>query len=164
MSKMSNEIWSTFLTMCAGIVQNEHIRIAILSLVVAQVLKIFFYYLKCRKFSFRVLIQPSGMPSSHTSMVTALAASIGFSDGWISNTFAIALIFSVIVMYDAAGVRRAAGRQARVLNILMEDLFTKKRINELRLKELLGHTPLEVFFGVLLGIIVAFAYHFRFGV
>ena len=161
---MASKIWLEFLEMVNGLTQNEHIRIAVLSLIIAQVLKIFFYYLRQRKFNFRVLIQPSGMPSSHTSMVTALTASIGFSCGWTSNVFAIALIFSVIVMYDAAGVRRSAGKQARVLNMLMEDLFTKKRINELRLKELLGHTPLEVFFGVVLGVVLAFAYHFTFGI
>ncbi|MDR2431847.1 MAG: divergent PAP2 family protein [Candidatus Margulisbacteria bacterium] len=146
--------------MLCGITINEHVRIAFLAMLLAQVLKIFFYYLRHRKINFRVFVQPSGMPSSHTAMVMALTASVGYVSGWRSNTFAIALVFAVIVMYDAAGVRRAAGKQARILNMLMEDLFTKKKINEMRLKELLGHTPLEVFFGALLGIFIALAYHF----
>ncbi|MDR1998143.1 MAG: divergent PAP2 family protein [Candidatus Margulisbacteria bacterium] len=157
-------IYARFLEMIYGITLNEHIRIAVLAMVAAQVLKIFFYYLRHRKFNFRLLIQPSGMPSSHTAMVMSLTASIGYGAGWDSQVFAIALIFAVIVMYDAAGVRRAAGKQARILNMLMADLFTGKRINEMRLKELLGHTPLEVFFGALLGIFLAFGYHFMFNV
>ena len=148
-----------FLEMLHGLTINEHVRIALLAMLSAQILKILFYYLRHRKINFRVFVQPSGMPSSHTAMVVGLAASIGFVDGWASNVFAIALIFAIIVMYDAAGVRRSAGKQARVLNLMMEDLFTRKKINEMRLKELLGHTPLEVFFGALLGIFLAFAYH-----
>jgi acid phosphatase family membrane protein YuiD len=156
---MLAKIFTEFGDMVYGLTLNEHLRIAVLAMLTAQVLKIFFYYWKHRKFNFRVFVQPGGMPSSHTSMVLSLAASIGYSDGWLSNTFAIALIFSVIVMYDAAGVRRAAGKQATILNMLMEDFFTKKKISELRLKELLGHTPLEVFFGGALGIFLALAYH-----
>ena len=158
------KLYAIFLNMIYGLTLNEHIRIAVLAMLIAQALKIFFYFLRHRRMNFRVLVQPSGMPSSHTAMVLALTASIGFADGWISNTFAIALIFSVIVMYDAAGVRQAAGKQARILNMLMDDLFAKKRINETRLKELLGHTPLEVFFGALLGVFLAFAYHLVYNV
>ncbi|MDR2428803.1 MAG: divergent PAP2 family protein [Candidatus Margulisbacteria bacterium] len=156
---MLARIWTELVNMFFGLTLNEHVRIAVLAMLTAQILKILFYYLRNRRFSFKVFVQPGGMPSSHTAMVLSLAASIGFSDGWGSKTFAIALIFSMVVMYDAAGVRRAAGKQAAILNMLMQDLFTKKKINELRLKELLGHTPLEVFFGGLLGIVLAFAYH-----
>lgn len=153
------KIYNIFIEMIYGLTLNEHVRIALASMVTAQILKIIFYYLRHRKINFRVFVQPSGMPSSHTAMVISLAASVGFTDGWSSSVFAVALIFAIIVMYDAAGVRQSAGKQARVLNLMMEDLFTKKRINEMRLKELLGHTPLEVFFGALLGAFFAFAYH-----
>lgn len=151
-------------TMFHGLVRNEHVRIAFLSMIMAQALKIFFYYVKHKKFNFRVFVQASGMPSSHTSMVMALTTTVGISEGWDSVAFAIALIFSTTVMYDAAGVRQAAGKQARILNMMMEDIFTKKKITEYRLKELLGHTPLEVVFGAILGIVVAFSYHYIFGI
>ncbi|GBR76914.1 protein DUF212 [Candidatus Termititenax persephonae] len=161
---MLSNLGAELVKMFCGLPLNEHLRIALLSMLVAQALKIFFYYWRFHKFNFRVFVQPGGMPSSHTAMVLSLAASIGFSDGWTANTFAIALVFSMIVIYDAAGVRRAAGNQATILNMIMEDLFTKKKINKPRLQELLGHTPLEVFFGGLLGIILAFAYHLLYNI
>jgi acid phosphatase family membrane protein YuiD len=150
--------------MLQGLTRNEHFRIALLAMILAQVLKMLTFFIKHRRINFRVLVQASGMPSSHTSMVLALATSVGYLEGWDSVTFAIALVFGLIVMYDAAGVRRAAGKQARVLNMIMEDMFHKKKIDELRLKELLGHTPLEVIFGGLLGIFTAFIYHLVFRV
>lgn len=155
-------IWIQFLEMMHGITTNEHFRIALLAMVMAQVLKIGTFFVRHRRLDFRVLLQPAGMPSSHTAMVMGLTTSVGITEGWDSVTFAIALIFGMIVMYDAAGVRRAAGKQARVLNMMMEDMFHKKKIDELRLKELLGHTPLEVIFGCVLGMITAFAYHLIF--
>lgn len=156
-------ILNQFSEMLHGMTMNEHFRIALLAMVLAQVLKIFTFFVKHRKINFRVLVQASGMPSSHTSMVLGLATSVGITEGWDSVAFAISLVFGLIVMYDAAGVRRAAGKQARVLNMMMEDMFHKKKIDELRLKELLGHTPMEVVFGGLLGIFTAFAYHLVFG-
>jgi acid phosphatase family membrane protein YuiD len=150
------------LELFSGLFANEHFRIALVSMLLAQILKIFFYYLRFKKLNFRVFVQSSGMPSSHTAMVMALSTSVGITEGWDSVAFAIAMVFSLIVMYDAAGVRRAAGKQAKVLNVMMEDFFTKKKIEEYRLKELLGHTPLEVIFGALLGMTVAFMYHVTF--
>jgi len=158
------KIYVIFIDMLRGLAANEHVRIAVLALLAAQILKIFFYYLWHRKINFRVFVQPSGMPSSHTAMVVALTSSVGFINGWSSSIFAVALIFSIVVMYDAAGVRRSAGKQAKVLNLMMEDLFTKKKINEMRLKELLGHTPLEVVCGALLGAFLAFAYHLTYNI
>ena len=96
------------------------------------------------------------MPSSHSALVTALATGIGQTVGWSSTEFALATIFAVIVMYDAAGVRRAAGDQARVLNQIIE-LFEDHQITEDRLKEILGHTPFQVLVGSILGVIVAWA-------
>jgi len=150
------------LEMFTGLFANEHVRIALVGMIAAQMLKVLFYYIKHHKFNFKVLVQPSGMPSSHTAMVVALATSVGIADGWDSVTYAIAMVFSVIVMYDAAGVRQAAGKQAKVLNVMMEDFFTKKKIEEYRLKELLGHTQMEVFFGFILGVLIAFIYHYFF--
>jgi acid phosphatase family membrane protein YuiD len=110
------------------------------------------------------MFSTGGMPSSHSAAVSALATSIGIQDGFSSNTFAISAILGVIVMFDAAGVRRHAGMQAVVLNRLvddfhklLEDMKSRPRDEKAKkLKELLGHQPIEVFMGGTLGIIVAF--------
>jgi acid phosphatase family membrane protein YuiD len=94
------------------------------------------------------------MPSSHAAIVMGLTSAIGRLNGVTSATFAIALIFSVVVMYDAQGVRRAAGRQAAVLNRLVEDMVSLRPFQEDRLRELLGHTPFEVLVGAALGVAV----------
>ncbi len=99
------------------------------------------------------------MPSSHTSLVVSLAAAVGFKDGFHSPVFAVAAVVAAVVMYDAAGVRRAAGRQAKVINKLVQEMRVEHTIKESRLKELLGHTPLEVLAGALLGIVTAWAFH-----
>lgn len=95
------------------------------------------------------------MPSSHSAFVTSLATGIGLYEGFDSTMFALATVFALIVMYDASGVRRAAGKQARVLNAIIEDL-NRRELHPERLKELLGHTPFEVVVGALLGILMAF--------
>lgn len=94
------------------------------------------------------------MPSSHSAFVTSLGTGVGFKEGFGSAVFALAAAFALIVMYDAAGVRRAAGRQAQVLNAIVEDL-NRRELHPQRLRELLGHTPFEVLIGALLGVIVA---------
>lgn len=95
------------------------------------------------------------MPSSHSALVTSLATGVGIKDGWNSTVFAAAVGFALVVMYDAAGVRRAAGKQARVLNQIMDILAHSGHIPGTKLRELLGHTPFEVMAGALLGIVVA---------
>ena len=107
-----------------------------------------------RRLNLRVLAETGGMPSSHTAIVMGLTTALGRIHGLSSPVFAIALIFSFVVMYDAAGVRRAAGRQAAILNRLVEDLVSMRGTREERLLELLGHTPLEVLVGAGLGIAV----------
>jgi hypothetical protein len=94
------------------------------------------------------------MPSSHAAIVMGLTTAVGKYAGVSSASFAIALIFSFVVMYDAAGLRRAAGRQAAILNRLVEDLMHMRGVQEQRLRELLGHTPFEVVVGALLGFVV----------
>ena len=153
------DIWHSLGEMLMTAFTNVHVKIGVISLLIAQFLKMFFYYLENKRFNFKVFVN-GGMPSLHTAAVVGLATSVGIVDGWNSVTYAIAIIFSIIVMYDAAGVRRAAGKQARVLNKIMDDLATKKHIKENRLKELLGHTQLEVFFGFLLGLFIAFGIHY----
>ena len=100
------------------------------------------------------------MPSSHTSFVTALTAAVALNEGLSSSLFAVCVVFSFVVMYDASGVRRAAGEQAALLNRLVENFGREKlEVTGERLKELVGHSPLEVIAGAALGIAVAIVTH-----
>ena len=121
---------------------------------IAQVTKVTLTSVRQRRLNLRVLAETGGMPSSHSAIVMGLTAAVGKYSGVGSADFAIALIFSFVVMYDAAGLRRAAGRQAEVLNRLVEDLVHMRGVQEQRLRELLGHTPFEVLVGAVLGIVV----------
>ncbi len=121
---------------------------------VAQVAKVVIASARMRRLNLRVLADPGGMPSSHSAICMGLTAAIGKHLGVTTAPFAIALIFSFVVMYDAAGVRRAAGRQAAVLNRLVQDLVHMRGVQETELRELLGHTPVEVLVGAALGIAV----------
>jgi acid phosphatase family membrane protein YuiD len=123
---------------------------------IAQVAKVMLSSFRLRRLNLRVLADPGGMPSSHSAIVMGLTTAVGKHLGWSTAPFAIALIFSFVVMYDAAGVRRAAGRQAAVLNRLVQDLVHMRGVQETELRELLGHTPVEVLVGAVLGIAVAF--------
>ena len=127
---------------------------AIVAWGIAQVAKVTLTSVRQRRLNLRVLAETGGMPSSHSAIVMGLTAAIGKYAGVSSAAFAIALIFSFVVMYDAAGLRRAAGRQAEVLNRLVEDLVHMRGVQEERLRELLGHTPVEVLVGAVLGIAV----------
>src|ERR1700730_3905234 len=127
---------------------------ALLAWVIAQALKVAWTSARERRLNLRVLAENGGMPSSQPAIVMALTSAIGRLNGVTSATFAIALIFSVVVMYDAQGVRRAAGRQAAVLNRLVDDMFSLRQFKDDRLRELLGHTPFEVLVGAALGVAV----------
>jgi uncharacterized protein len=127
---------------------------AFLAWAIAQVTKLTLSSIRQRRLNLRVLAETGGMPSSHAAIVMGLTAAVGRVDGVSSGTFAIALIFSFVVMYDAQGVRRAVGRQAAVLNRLVEDMVHMRGIQEDRMRELLGHTPFEVLVGGTLGVIV----------
>ena len=120
---------------------------------IAQVAKVILSSVSKRRLNLRVLAETGGMPSSHSAIVMGLTSAIGKYSGLGSAAFAIALIFSFVVMYDAAGLRRAAGRQAEILNRLVEDLFHMRGVQEAKLRELLGHTPFEVLVGAALGIV-----------
>ena len=119
---------------------------------IAQTAKVVLYSVRQRRLNLRVLAVTGGMPSSHSAIVMGLTTAIGKYAGVASAQFAIALIFSFVVMYDAAGLRRAAGRQAEILNRLVEDLVHMRGMQEQKLRELLGHTPVEVVVGAVLGI------------
>jgi acid phosphatase family membrane protein YuiD len=121
---------------------------------IAQAAKVILTSVRQRRLNLRVLAETGGMPSSHAALVMGLTTAVGKYAGVSSASFAIALIFSFVVMYDAAGLRRAAGRQAAILNRLVEDLMHMRGVQEQRLRELLGHTPFEVVVGGLLGVVV----------
>ena len=122
---------------------------------VAQGIKITLGTIRLRKFDFRWLFGTGGMPSTHAAGVSALSMSVGLQTGFDSPLFATAVAFTVITLFDAQGVRRWSGKQAQVLNRMIEDMYFKRRIQEPRLKELLGHTPLEVLAGMGIGIVTA---------
>ena len=122
---------------------------------VSQGIKMVLGALRLKRFDFRWLIGTGGMPSTHAAGVTALSAAIGFRSGFDSPLFAASVAFTVITLFDAQGVRRWSGRQAQVLNKMMEDMYFKRRIQEQRLKELLGHTPIEVLAGMGVGLATA---------
>jgi acid phosphatase family membrane protein YuiD len=139
----------------AGILDNEVLLLALVACLIAQATKLVIELIVNHKVNFRVLVETGGMPSSHSALVTALATGVGMVDGWDSTQFAIATIVAFVVMYDSQGVRQAAGKQARILNQIMDEFFTgDHHFNEDRLKELLGHTPVQVIAGSLLGVVV----------
>ncbi|HXJ47753.1 MAG TPA: divergent PAP2 family protein [Candidatus Acidoferrum sp.] len=119
---------------------------------IAQASKVILTSVRQRRLNLRVLAETGGMPSSHAAIVMGMTTAVGKHAGISSAPFAIALIFSFVVMYDAAGLRRAAGRQAAILNRLVEDLVHMRGMQEQKLRELLGHTPVEVLVGAVLGI------------
>ncbi len=127
--------------------------------IIAQILKVFTGIFKQRKFSITALLFGNGgMPSSHSASVTALAVSSGLCHGFDSGFFAIAVMFAIIVMGDAAGVRRETGEQAKILNRITKDLLTHPNHEDIDkdLKELVGHTPLQVVIGSALGLVIPF--------
>jgi hypothetical protein len=122
--------------------------------VIAQIIKLCLMSVQQRRLYLRALADTGGMPSSHSALVMGLTTALGRVLGVTSAPFAIALVFSFVVLYDAQGVRRAAGRQAEVLNRLLEDLVQQRGVREERLRELLGHTPFQVIVGAALGVAV----------
>ncbi len=119
-----------------------------------QLFKLIYDLVKTRKFNFKRILGAGGMPSSHSAVVTSLATMIGKYEGIETAQFATALIFAFVVMYDAAGVRRAAGKQAKLLNRIVETPgLTKLEVSE-RLVEAIGHTPTQVIVGAFIGVIV----------
>ena len=123
---------------------------------IAQIMKVVVGAVVEKRFNFKWFVGTGGMPSSHSAGVSALATSVGIQEGVGSALFVVALMFAVVVICDAQGFRRAAGKQAEALNKILDDIYWKRGIQEDRLKELLGHTPVQVFAGLALGIILPF--------
>lgn len=139
---------------------NEILIAAIFGWLSAQVIKFLLVLIEDKRINFERLVGSGGMPSSHTSFVTALTAAVAINEGLSSIYFAICFVLALVVMYDASGVRRATGEQAALLNRLVENFGREKlEVTGERLKELVGHSPLEVFAGAALGIAVAIVTH-----
>ena len=138
----------------------EALAAGILAAFFAQVIKFIIFTIRARHINFKIFTTTGGMPSSHSAGVMGLSTAVGIIEGFSSITFALALGFSLITMYDAAGVRRAAGKTAACLNRMMEDFYNNdvQAIGG-KLKELLGHTPFEVIMGALFGILFACYFH-----
>jgi acid phosphatase family membrane protein YuiD len=137
---------------------NAVLITACLAWVLAQCSKLLIVLLRERELQLSYMTSAGGMPSSHSAIVVALATRIGMEEGIASPAFAIAFVFAGVVLYDAAGIRRAVSVQARIINRMLEEVRDYQRFNEKRLLELLGHTPFEVFVGSLLGLLVALSY------
>ncbi len=136
-----------------GILNNEVFISAVYAWVIAQSIKIIIALIKTKKFQFDRIAGSGGMPSSHSASVMAASFTVGETMGYHHPLFGICIVFSMIIMYDAAGVRRAAGHQAVAINKIIKALGSHKF--KFELKELLGHTYIEVFVGAILGIIIA---------
>jgi uncharacterized protein len=137
------------------LLQNPYFVVPLIAWGIAQTAKVIIDSVLLHHVSVRRLATAGGMPSSHSALVVCLTTIIGRLQGIQSPLFALALIFSTVVMYDATGVRRAAGQQAMILNRLLDDLFIAHRgIPQERLRELLGHTPIEVIAGAVLGVVI----------
>jgi acid phosphatase family membrane protein YuiD len=138
------------------LIRNKILLTTLSAWIVAQGLKVCIGVFREKKFDFRWLIGTGGMPSSHATGAACLATAVGLKYGFDSVHFALAASFALVVMFDAQGVRRAAGRQARILNKITEDIYWQGKFSENRLRELVGHTPIEVLAGGILGITIAF--------
>ncbi len=134
---------------------NDVFIVSFYSWFLAQLLKVILTLITEKRLNLYRMVGSGGMPSSHSAMVMSLSTAVGLKLGFDSVLYAVSLCFSLIVMYDASGVRRAVGKQAIIVNTMLDDLYKHKPIQQERLKELVGHTPFEVFAGGILGILMA---------
>ncbi|MBO9360986.1 MAG: divergent PAP2 family protein [Thermoflexus sp.] len=137
------------------LLRNPILILAFLAWTAAQLSKVPVEWAWRRRLDLSLWFSAGGMPSSHAALVSAMATAVGLREGFTSTAFAISLIVALIVMYDATGVRRAASIQARILNQILSEMFAGRPLSEQRLKELIGHTPMEVLVGALLGVTIA---------
>lgn len=137
------------------IFQNYILISGLIAWSIAQIVKVPLEYLETRRWNWALLFRAGGMPSSHSALVTGVAHSAGLFAGFDSPAFAVAAAFAIIVVYDATGIRRQAGIHAAVINTMIEDLTSGHPLKGEVLREVLGHTPLEAVWGVLLGLAVA---------
>jgi acid phosphatase family membrane protein YuiD len=135
---------------------NRVLIAALLGWGIAQIIKVPLEYLQTKRWNWALFFSAGGMPSSHTALVTGLGLAIGLYEGFDSSLFAIAVVIGMVVIYDATGIRFQAGKQAEIINTMINDLAAGHPLRQEQLKEVLGHTPLEALGGVLLGLVSGF--------
>ncbi|GAB4398834.1 MAG: divergent PAP2 family protein [Anaerolineales bacterium] len=135
--------------------ENRVLIAALTAWSLAQILKVPIEFWRSHKWDWSLLFTAGGMPSSHSALVTAAAHAIGLYEGFDSPLYALSVVVTMIVVYDATGIRRQAGRHAEMINAMMHDLMQGHPLQEQQLREMLGHTPLQAFMGILLGLTIA---------
>ena len=139
---------------------NNKILIITLSIwAIAQCIKVLLGIVREKRFNFKWFIGTGGMPSSHAAGATALATTCGLHLGFDSPIFAITAVFALVTMFDAQGVRRSTGQQAEILNKILDDIYWKGKTDSERVKEFLGHTPIQVFVGAIIGCLLAIIFY-----
>jgi len=142
-----------------ALISNRHLITALVAMALAQILKVLFDYWRTDSWKKALFVSTGGMPSSHSALVSSVMVSIGLYEGFDSPLFAVSTVLALVVMHDAAGIRRAAGKQAEAINFLFSKLENQGIKFDKRLKELLGHRPIEVIAGATLGIGIALVAH-----
>jgi len=137
------------------LLQNKALIAGLTAWALAQIIKIPLDYLRTRRWNWSLLLTTGGMPSSHSALMTATTLAVGLYHGFDDPVFALGVVLTMIVTYDAAGVRQQAGIHAQRINVIVAELLKGHPINERDLREVLGHTPLEVGGGILLGLVIA---------
>jgi uncharacterized protein len=146
-----------FVDVVRGILRNQVLLATAGAWFLAQLLKVPIDYARTGKTNWALLSSAGGMPSSHSALVWSLATGIGLTEGFTSPIFALTVVVALVISYDAAGIRRAAGQHANVINQLVDELAHGHPLHEEQLKEILGHSPVEVLVGALFGIVVGWA-------
>jgi len=152
-------ILTPFMNELSQAIHNITVWCAFIAWISAQAIKFVSKYRKTKALDFGCFVSTGGMPSAHSAMASALALSMGIRTGFDSPVFAVTLAFAIVVMFDAQSVRRAAGLQARLLNQIVQELLKEHHLSQQKVSELLGHTRLEVFAGMGLGILIALLIH-----
>ena len=145
------------------ILQNHSLITGLVAWFLAQLLKPPLEYMRRGKWSWGYLLSAGGMPSSHSALMVGTTMGIGLHVGFDTPVFAMAIAITMVVLYDAAGVRREAGRHAELINIVITEVFSGHPISEKQLREVIGHTPMEVIGGVVLGLVTGWVYWGFFG-
>ncbi|MFC1879396.1 divergent PAP2 family protein [Chloroflexota bacterium] len=139
----------------ANILTNQVLICALLAWLIAQIIKVPLEFIRASRWDWSLLLRAGGMPSSHSALVASLAHSVGVFVGFGTPLFAAVFVVAMIVVYDATGIRRQAGKHAEIINKMILDLTSGHPLKEEQLREVLGHTPLEALAGTILGVIVA---------
>jgi hypothetical protein len=134
---------------------NLPLLVGLIGWTIAQIVKVPLTYIATKRWNWALLASPGGMPSSHSALVAGTAQMIGLTEGFNTPLFAVACVVAIVVIYDATGIRRQAGRHARIINKMILDMQSGHPLKQEQLREVLGHTPLEALAGTLLGIVVA---------